>query len=129
MAAEERCPACRARMVDSTICGRCGCDLTLMQRARSQASAAIDAALRAWAEGATPSALAHARDALALENTQFGRALRHALELACRSAKRDADPLYDAFLDVRGAAAEEGATARHLTPANLCDAASRPARG
>ncbi len=118
MAAEERCPACRARMVDSAICGRCGCDLTLMRRARSQASAAIDAALRAWAEGATPSALAHARDALALENTQFGRALRHALELACRSAMRDADPLFDSFLAVRQAAAEGGATARHLTPAD-----------
>jgi hypothetical protein len=78
-------------MVDSAICSRCGCDLTLVYRARSQAGAAIDAALRAWAEGAPSSALAHAHDALALENTPFGRALRHALELACRSAKGGVD--------------------------------------
>lgn len=128
MTAEERCPACRARMADSAICSRCGCDLTLMHRARSQAGAAIDAALRAWAAGTPSSALAHARDALALENTPFGRALRHALEQACRSAKGDDDPLYDAFLNDRGAAAE-GGTARHITPANPCDAASPPARG
>jgi hypothetical protein len=92
MTEDERCPACRARMADSAICGRCGCDLTLVRRAQSQASAGIDAALRAWAEGATPSALAHACDALALENTQFGRALRHALDLACSAAKREPDP-------------------------------------
>jgi hypothetical protein len=103
-----------------------------MYRARSQAGAAIDAALRAWAEGAPSSALAHARDALALENTPFGRALRHALEQACSPAKGDADPLYDAFLANRGAAAEdaeEGATARHITPVNPCEAASPPAPG
>lgn len=114
-------------MADSAICGRCGCDLTLTQRARSQASAAIDAALRAWAEGATPSALAHARDALALENTPFGRALRHALELACRSAKSDADPPFDAVLADRAAAAEGGGTVRHLTLADPRPAASCPA--
>jgi hypothetical protein len=115
-------------MADSAICSRCGCDLTLMHRARSQAGAAIDAALRAWAEGAPSSALAHARDALALDNTQFGRALRRALEQACRSAKGGADPLCDAFLDDRGAAVE-GGTARQLTPVNPCDAASPPAPG
>jgi hypothetical protein len=115
-------------MVDSAICSRCGCDLTLMHRARSQAGAAIDAALRAWAEGAPSSALAHARDALALENTPFSRALRHALEQACRSAKGDADARYDAFRSDRGAAVE-GGTARQLTPTDPCDAASPPACG
>lgn len=81
----QRCPACRARLADGPVCGRCGCDLTLALRAESAAGAATTRALRAWADGSPADARLHVGVALALDDTAFGRALRHALETACAS--------------------------------------------
>lgn len=75
MDADQRCPACRARMAESAVCGRCGCDLTLAWYARSQARTAIALALRAWADDAPAQARKHVHAALALEDTALGRAL------------------------------------------------------
>lgn len=82
MDAEARCPACRARMAESAVCSRCGCDLTLAWRAQAQASAAIALALCAWADGAQAQARDHVRAALALDHSALGRALLRALDSA-----------------------------------------------
>lgn len=82
MDAEARCPACRARMAEHAVCGRCGCDLTLARRAQSQARAAIAQALRAWADDAPARAHHHVRSALALDDTALGRALLRVLDHA-----------------------------------------------
>lgn len=75
MDAEERCPACRARLGENAVCGRCGCDFTLARLAQSQARAAVALALRAWADDAPALARRHVCAALALDDTALGRAL------------------------------------------------------
>jgi hypothetical protein len=69
----ERCPGCRARLAEGPACQRCGCDLTLVRRAETQACRLVRRALRAWLEGNRQQAKALATASLALENSRLGR--------------------------------------------------------
>ena len=69
----ERCPGCRARLAEGPECPRCGCDLTLVRRAETQACRLIRRALRAWVEGDREQARAWAAASLALDNSRLGR--------------------------------------------------------
>jgi len=63
-----RCPVCRASMRESRACGRCGVDLTEVQRV---AVAAWRARRRGWAalmQGDAAAALAHATEARSLQD-------------------------------------------------------------
>jgi len=77
----ERCPACRARLADSPVCARCGCDFRLARRAEAQAQRLGRRAIRALAEGDRATAATLARDSLAIHRTALGRAI---LKLAGR---------------------------------------------
>ncbi len=71
----ERCPGCRARLGEDPACSRCGCDLTLVQRAETQADQFLHRALRAWAEGNRHQARACAEASLTLACSPLGQAL------------------------------------------------------
>ncbi len=60
----ERCPACRARLKGATVCGRCGCDLTIPLNIERQAKLLEQSALVALSRNeltTARSALVHAR--------------------------------------------------------------------
>jgi hypothetical protein len=75
----ERCPGCRARLVDGASCPRCGCDLTFVRRAEAQARRLMCQAVRAWADGDRRQASACAAAALALERSLLGQAVLKSL--------------------------------------------------
>jgi len=62
----ERCPACRARLAESPVCARCGCEVTLARRAEARAQRLGNRALRAWVDADRASALAWATESLML---------------------------------------------------------------
>ena len=76
----ERCPGCRARLAESPVCPRCGCDLTLVRRSETQAQQLVRRALHAWAEGNCQEAMSCARASLALQNGGLAQALLTLLE-------------------------------------------------
>jgi hypothetical protein len=77
----DRCPGCRARLApDVASCHRCGCDLALVRQVEQHAQAALGRALRAWAGGDLPGALAQARMAQGLHGEPLVRAVVHCLE-------------------------------------------------
>lgn len=78
----ERCPACRSRLSAEPTCPRCGCDLSLVRRAEAQARQWLARSVQAWARGDRTEAAAHARAALALENSRLATALLRALREA-----------------------------------------------
>ena len=69
----ERCPGCRTRLGEAAVCPRCGCDLTLVRRAETQAQRLILRAVRASLEGNRKEARACAAASLALENSHLGQ--------------------------------------------------------
>jgi hypothetical protein len=76
----DRCPGCRARLVDdAAACPRCGCDLALVRQVEREAQAALGRALRAWAGDDVPAALAQARKALSLQDGLLARAVARCL--------------------------------------------------
>lgn len=78
----QRCPGCKARWAQGPICLRCGCDLTLVQRAEAQARQLIVCAVQAWARGDRRTAAARARAALALEHSPLARRVLQGIESA-----------------------------------------------
>ena len=76
---DSRCPGCRARMQDSPVCARCGCDLTLARRAQARARRLIARAVQAWAEADSEQARSRACDALALDCRPMAQALLRGL--------------------------------------------------
>lgn len=71
----ERCPGCRARLGDASTCPRCGCDLSLVRRAETQALALARQALRAWAADDPRTALAAAARSLSLQHNPLASAV------------------------------------------------------
>jgi hypothetical protein len=65
----ERCPGCRGRLAQEATCPRCGCDLTLVRRAETQARRLLARALRAWADGDRAEARTQARAAMMVEHS------------------------------------------------------------
>jgi hypothetical protein len=69
------CPTCRAAWRETTECPRCGSDLTAVMRTAAAAWRHRRAALAALAAGEDAEALAHAREALALQRPEEGAEL------------------------------------------------------
>ena len=53
----ERCLACRARLAESPVCPRCGCDFSLARRAEVDARRLVGRAVQALAAGEREAAL------------------------------------------------------------------------
>lgn len=77
--ATERCPACRSRLSAEPGCPRCGCDLSLVRRAETQAQQLLARSVRAWARGDQVEAAALARAARALDDTRLAAAVLRGL--------------------------------------------------
>ncbi len=75
----ERCPSCRARLNESPLCPRCGCDLTLVLRAERQAQNLLRQGIQAWAAG---------NPDLAASSVEASLALRHNPLAAMLAVKR-----------------------------------------
>jgi len=71
----ERCPSCRGRLNETTLCPRCGCDLGLALRAESQAQNRIRLAIQAWAAGNTTLAATRLDAALTLQRSTLAAVL------------------------------------------------------
>ncbi|MFA7243653.1 MAG: hypothetical protein WC091_26395 [Sulfuricellaceae bacterium] len=71
----ERCPACRARLGDTSLCPRCGCDFTLAVRAENQARSLACQAVQAWCAGEHDRAAHHADASLALKRSRLAGTL------------------------------------------------------
>ncbi len=78
----ERCPACRSRLAQEPACPRCGCDLSLVRRAELQSRQLFTRALKAWADGDEPAALALVQTSLALQHEPLVAAVARALRPA-----------------------------------------------
>ncbi|MFN0318006.1 MAG: hypothetical protein ACKVQA_23510 [Burkholderiales bacterium] len=75
IAGVERCPGCRARLMEESVCPRCGCDLTLVRRTEIQAGQLLHRALYAWAKGDRHLAQESAGASLALARGTLGQAV------------------------------------------------------
>jgi hypothetical protein len=71
----DRCPSCRARLNESPLCPRCGCDLTLVLRAERQAQHRVRLAIQATAAGNRNLAATHLNASLALQRGKLVAAL------------------------------------------------------
>jgi len=71
----ERCLACRARLAQSPVCPRCGCDFSLARRAEEDARRLVGRAVRALAAGEREAALARLATARGLKVLPLGRAV------------------------------------------------------
>ena len=71
----ERCPLCKARLRDKTICNRCEADLGLLQAIESQAERLAKRAVHKLLAGEMASARRQADAARALHSTPFHQAL------------------------------------------------------
>lgn len=71
----ERCPACRGRLGEDPVCGRCGCDFSLARRAEEQARRIAGLAVRAWARGERTQARAWAEQSISLHRGRLARAV------------------------------------------------------
>lgn len=69
----ERCPACRARLAHDPVCGRCGCDFSLVRQAKAQAKQLGCGAIQAWLAGDREGARALAARSVALQENRLGR--------------------------------------------------------
>lgn len=76
----ERCPACRGRLGAESVCPRCGCDLSLVLRAREEARRLIVSALRCLAAGRRVLARVQVKEAVLLRNDPLTRAIRRLTE-------------------------------------------------
>ena len=75
----ERCPSCRARLNDSPLCPRCGCDLGLVLRAESQAQDLVKRGIRSLAAGNAMLAATQLENALTLRRDPLAAALTRML--------------------------------------------------
>ncbi|MBI4753910.1 MAG: hypothetical protein HY778_00480 [Betaproteobacteria bacterium] len=83
----DRCPACRGRLDENQVCGRCGCDFSLARRAEEQARRIAGLAVRAWARGERAQARAWAQRSLSLHRSGLAQAVLMLVEddpRACR---------------------------------------------
>jgi hypothetical protein len=71
----ERCPLCKARLRDRTICNRCEADLGLLQAIESKAERLAQRAVCSLLAGETAAALRQAAAAYELHATPFHHAL------------------------------------------------------
>lgn len=71
----ERCPACRARLAESAVCPRCGCDFTLVRLAEEQAERQLTQAMRAFAVGDPATAREQVSGSLASKQLRLAQAL------------------------------------------------------
>ncbi len=71
----ERCPACRARLGESAVCPRCGCDFALVRLAEQQAERVLAQAIRAFAVGDLVAAREHISRSLASNRLRLAQAL------------------------------------------------------
>jgi hypothetical protein len=71
----ERCPSCRARLNDSPLCPRCGCDLGLVLRAESQAQDFVKCGIQSLAAGNTMLAATQLETSLTLRRNPLAAAL------------------------------------------------------
>ncbi len=71
----ERCPSCRARLNESALCPRCGCDLGLASRAESQAQNLVRRAIRSLAAGNPILAASYLETSLTLQRGPLAVAL------------------------------------------------------
>ena len=71
----DRCPGCRARLAQASVCPRCGCDLSLVRRAEAEARRLICSALDACAAGDRGAAAKHAAASCALVRSAVARAI------------------------------------------------------
>lgn len=78
----ERCPACRARMSEQSVCPRCACDFTLALDARAAARHYIGAALRALAQGEQTSARRALLKSQSLQRSTLGNYLERLINPA-----------------------------------------------
>lgn len=76
----ERCPLCKARLRERTICNRCEADLGLLQAIESGAEQLAGRAVRNLLAGETATAFKQAAAARDLHATTFHRALTGFLE-------------------------------------------------
>ncbi len=83
----DRCQACRARLTESAVCPRCGCDFSLARRALEQGRHRLDDALRALAVGDRAAARRQVDAALALSGPRLGVALKTLLASQPRSPR------------------------------------------
>ncbi|HCZ15824.1 MAG TPA: hypothetical protein DHV85_14805 [Candidatus Accumulibacter sp.] len=72
----DRCQACRARLTESAVCPRCGCDFSLARRALEQGRHWLDDALRSLAVGDRAAARRQVDAALALSGPRLALALK-----------------------------------------------------
>jgi hypothetical protein len=90
----ERCPACRARLAQSALCPRCGCDFALVRQAEEQARSLLEQAIRTLAGGDPAGARVQIRRSLASRRLHLAQALESFLigRAAAREERSAATP-------------------------------------
>ncbi|MBP6709179.1 MAG: hypothetical protein KA223_08465 [Candidatus Accumulibacter sp.] len=93
----ERCPACRARLAESALCPRCGCDFALVRQAEEQARSLLEQAIRTLAGGDPAGARVQIRRSLASRRLHLAQALESFLigRAAAREERSAATPGLD----------------------------------
>ncbi len=71
----DRCPACRARMLDQPVCPRCACDFSLALDAETRARQHLAAAVRSIAVGDRDAARQSLMQSLALKRSEISQVL------------------------------------------------------
>lgn len=71
----DRCPACRARMLNQPVCPRCACDFSLALDAHALARQHLAAAVRAIAAGDRDAARQSLAQSLALKRSEISQVL------------------------------------------------------
>ena len=92
----DRCQACRARLNESAVCPRCGCDFSLARRALEQGRHWLDDALRSLAVGDRVAARRQVDAALALSGPRLALAMKTFLAGGPRSRRTRSDTNADA---------------------------------
>ena len=75
----ERCPACRARLGEAEICGRCGTDFSISRRAERQAHLLARLAVHQLGQGQNRQAAATANAASGLADSPLARGVTQML--------------------------------------------------
>ncbi len=101
MALLERCPACRARLADASVCTRCGTDFSISRRAERQAQSLAQQAVRQLARGKSRQAVAAAEAASCLASSLLARVVcRMIMQRESNKADpRDADNCFSKLSD------------------------------
>ena len=75
-----RCPACRARLAETAVCPRCGCDFSLVRQAMTQAARLLERALCSLAVGDRAAARRQVEASLSLHRQRLAQAIRNFLD-------------------------------------------------